>query len=275
MIEQITAHRLSLTVAIVVCGLVLRSLITRRIRRSKDILTADERQHISTVHYATVGAILITILVLWLPQIQHFMLSITAIAVALVIATKELLLCLLGAMLLRTSKAFSIGDWISVDKQFGEVIGCDFLTTTMQEIESHTYTYTGRTITLPNSLFLANSVINQNFLRRYQFHVFSITIDPNAFPMEAERLLLDRIALLTEPFMETALRYNAMLEKRTGIDIPDAQPSIEFSTNDTARIVTTISIFCPTDSIVELEKSLVKEFFEWYRENRVFPHTVG
>ena len=239
------------------------------IRRSTDILSADHRRRISTIHHASIALGLIVVVSLWLHQLQEFALSITAIAVALVVATKELLLCLLGTLLARTSNAFVIGDWIRVQGQFGEVIEKNLLSTQMQEIESRSYTYTGRTVVVPNSLFLASSVVNQNFLRRYQFHGFSITIEPDAFPIDAEDKLVARILALTAPFAETAQRYNAMLEKRTGIDIPDARPSVEFSTNEHAKIVTTITVFCPTDRINSLEKEMVREFFDWYRAGRM------
>lgn len=267
-LQTLLAHRATLTIAIVLSALLLRGLIIRRIRRTRDILTVDDHRRMSTVHVTTVLVVIITILVLWLPQIQNFILSITAIAVALVIATKELSLCLLGAVVIRSSRSFAIGDWISVNTYFGEVIERNFLTTTIQEIEKRSYTYTGRTAVIPNSQFLIHTVINQNFLRRYQFHSFSITIEPDAFPIDAEDKLLKRIETLTAHFSETAQRYNKMLEQRTGIDIPDANPLVEFSTNDIAKLVTTLTVFCPTDEITELEKAMMREFFEWYRANR-------
>ncbi len=267
-LQNLLAHRATLTIVIILGALVLRVLVIRRIRRTRTILTVSEHRAMSTVHATTVMVILITILVLWLPQIQEFILSITAIAVAIVIATKELSLCLLGAFVIRTSRAFAIGDWISMGSHFGEVIERNFMTTTIQEIERRGYTYTGRTAVLPNSLFLTNTVINQNFLRRYQFHSFEITIEPDAFPIDAEDKLQARIEAITEHFIETAQRYNKMLEQRTGIDIPDARPTVEFSTNEAAKLVTTLSVFCPTDEITALEKAMMKEFFEWYRANR-------
>lgn len=268
MLESILTHRLTFTLTVVVAGLLLRHLAIRRVRKSRVILTADDRKTISTIHYTAVGLVSMVVVLLWLPQLQHFVLSITAITLALVVATKELLLCLSGAVMIRTSRAFEIGDWISVDGRFGEVIECNLLTTSVQEIESRSFTYTGRTATLPNAIFLSATVINQNFLRRYQFHSFSITIEPDAFPIDAEQKLQLIIDALIEPFFETAYRYNEMLEKRTGIDIPDAKPTIEFTTNDKAKLVTTISIFCPTEEIVKLEKAVTKEFFGWYRLNR-------
>ena len=269
MLETIATNRLLITFCLVLVLLVIRQFLRARVKRSREILTADERRQLSSIHYTTLVLGLSLVFALWLPQIQHMLLSLTAIALALVIVTKELTLCFLGAMLRRTSNSFEIGDWISVGSQFGEVIENNLLTTLIHEIETRSYTFTGRTITIPNSAFLSQTQINQNFLRRYQFHRFSIVIDPVAFPMDAEDRLLKRIEHLSKPFSGTAERYNAMLEKRTGVDIPDANPLIEFGTNETGRIVTHITLFCPTESIAELEKALHKEFFSWYRSNRV------
>ena len=269
MIDDWTSwHRLALTVAIVGGALGVRWLAIRQIRLDSGILKSADRRAISVLHHGALAIVFATIFLIWLPQLQHFVLSITAIAVALVVATKELLLCLIGTVLVRSSRAFVIGDWIAVQDRFGEVIERNLLSTMVQEVEPRGYTYTGRTVVLPNSLFLGASVANQNFLKRYQFHSFRITIEPDAFPFDAEARLEQRIRSLTEPFAEVARRYNHMLELRTGIDIPDAEPSIEFTTNDTAKLVTTMTIFCPTERIVELEKAMVREFFDWYRTNR-------
>jgi len=266
--DWVEINRALFTLIVVAGVLGLRQLGIILIRRSTDILSPEHRRRISTIHHASIAAIFVVLVSLWLPQLHEFALSITAIAVAIVIATKELLLCLLGTLLSRSANAFVIGDWISVQSQFGEVIEKNLLSTQLQEIEPRGYTCTGRTVVVPNSLFLSSSVINQNFLRRYQFHSFSITIEPDAFPIDAEDKLEARILALTAPFAETAQRYNAMLEKRTGIDIPDARPSVEFSTNELAKIVTTITVFCPTDRINSLEKEMVREFFDWYRTGR-------
>lgn len=269
MIEDWTHwHRLVLTLAVAGTALAVRWLAIRRIRQDSGILKIADRRAISVLHHGSVVIVLATVILVWLPQLQEFMLSITAIAVALVVATKELLLCLLGTLLIRTSRAFVIGDWIAVQDRFGEVIEKNLLSTMVQEVEPRGYTYTGRTVVLPNSLFLGASVANQNFLKRYQFHAFSITIEPDAFPFDAEERLVGRIRNLTAPFADVARRYNQMLELRTGIDIPDAEPSIEFTTNDTAKIVTTMTVFCPTERIAGLEKAMVREFFDWYRTNR-------
>ena len=90
-IISVFTHRLTITFGIIVLGVLLRELVTRRIRRSKNTLDYHDRRKISNVQYISTGVVLMTVVALWLPQIQHFVLSVTAIAVALVIATKELI----------------------------------------------------------------------------------------------------------------------------------------------------------------------------------------
>jgi len=263
-------QRVFITVAIIgVCWLIRWALI-KGLRHRHAILDPEHRRTIGYIRQTTLLIIALTVAIIWFPQIQHFALSITAIAVAVVVATKELIACFSGALMLRTTGVFRIGDWIRVSTHFGEVIEENVLNTVIQEIDPGSFTATGRTVSLPNSLFLTNTVINQNFLRRYQFHNIRITVDADAFPMDAEDRLLKRIEVLSADFQQTADRYNAMLEKRTGIDIPDAAPQIEFSTTREARLRTTITVFCPTDQIVRIEKGIMREFFNWYRNNREF-----
>lgn len=269
MLENFLASQQAIiTLGVIATTLLVRAALIRWIRSRNAILRVDHRRWISMIHHTSLLIVFLTVLVVWLPQIQHFALSITAIAVALVIATKELLLCISGSVMLRATGIFGIGDWVRIGDHFGEVIEENVMTTVIQEIDPQRFHYTGRTTTVPNSIFLSTVVINQNFLRRYQFHRFAITIEPDAFPIDAEDKLYERINAVTESFAQTAKRYNAMLEKRTGIDIPDAQPSIDFSTSEIAKLVTTITVFCPTDQIPTLEKAMMREFLGWYRANR-------
>lgn len=79
-----------------------------------------------------------------MPEIETFALSITAIAVALVIATKELILCVSGALYRASSKAFQIGDWIEIGPHFGEVVDHGIGSTTLQVVSRHDCAFTGR-----------------------------------------------------------------------------------------------------------------------------------
>src|SRR5690606_4205598 len=110
---------------------------------------------------------------------KNFAFSIAAVTLALVIATKELILCFSGAMLRAGTGAFTIGDWIEVGANRGEVIDFNLFSTTLQELDRppNDYSFTGKVIVIPNSLFLSEPIKNLNFSKRYAFHRFNIAID--------------------------------------------------------------------------------------------------
>ncbi|MEZ5741670.1 MAG: mechanosensitive ion channel [Burkholderiaceae bacterium] len=251
-------HRTLLVIGFVILVVLARIVSIRLIRERNAILREPHRRLISAIRNISFSLIAATVLLAWLPEIQHFALSITAIALAIVIATKELTLCISGSIMTRGSSAFSIGDWIRSGEHFGEVIEENLLTTVLQQIDPLTYTNTGRTIIIPNSRFLTETVINQNFLKRYLFQTVTFTSTGNPWQPDWRERLMAQLHDMSGDFAETARRYNAMLEQRTGVDIPNAEPQIEFSTNQFGNLVTTITLFCPTDHLVSIEQRIIE-----------------
>ncbi len=65
----------------------------------------------------------------WNTEINEFALSLTAIAVAVVVASKEIILCFTGSIQRASSRSFRIGDWIEVGNTRGEVIEHNLMAT--------------------------------------------------------------------------------------------------------------------------------------------------
>ena len=80
---------------------------------------------------AALVAMVASLVAIWSTQVQTFALSAVALAAALVVATKELILCVSGGFLRATTRSFAVGDRIEVSGQRGEVIDLGFLTTTI------------------------------------------------------------------------------------------------------------------------------------------------
>ena len=57
------------------------------------------------------------------------------------------------------------------------------------------------------------------------------------------------------------------IENRTGVDIPSPEPSIRVATTDLARVVVTITVFCPTAQAVAVEQKITKDLFDLYFRN--------
>ncbi|SET66169.1 Small-conductance mechanosensitive channel [Nitrosomonas marina] len=249
---------------LVVVLLTLRVALVYLVKRNRAILTEAQRHWITSVKNSSWLIIFFGLLAIWWPELSEFAISIAAVTLALVIAIKELILCFSGAMLRAGTGAFTIGDWIEIGAHQGEVIDYNMLSTTLQELDKtpNSYSFTGRTIVIPNSLFLSESIRNLNFFKRYVFHRFSITIEPHLNVAAMPQWIISEIDILSADFIEIARRYNTFIEHRTGVDIAGPEPRVMISTNEYAKSVITVIVFCPTEKAVELEHHITQGVLE-------------
>ncbi len=148
-------NKLFLSAILVFFILLIRRLLLSRIRGDAMFLSEDQRMWISLTKNGAFSLVVLSMFLIWKSEISEFALSVTAIAVAVVVASKEIILCFTGSIQRASSRSFRIGDWIEVGKSSGEVIEHNLMATVIQEIDLHDgqYHFTGKTITMPNSMF--------------------------------------------------------------------------------------------------------------------------
>lgn len=218
--------------------------------------------------------IFIGLISIWLSELQFVALSIATFVVAFVIATREILQCFVGTLYQVGTRSFSVGDWIKAGSFYGEVIRSDWLGTKLLEvdIENGTYSYTGKTIYLPNSLFVTNPIQNLNFMRRYVSHSFTIVREPdnvNVFSIKDE--ILRKANEYCAAFSVVAERYNGLMARRLDVPLSGPETSVRISTNNLGKNQFMISIFCPTHEALNLEQKLTEDFMSaWYKEAEKF-----
>ncbi|HDM8200370.1 TPA: mechanosensitive ion channel family protein [Vibrio harveyi] len=267
-VDFLLSHKILFSALILLFIIVLRRLILSRIRGDDAFITEEQRSWMSRTKNGAFALTLILLFILWQSEISEFALSVTAIAVAIVVASKEIILCFTGSIQRASSRSFRIGDWIEVGKLCGEVIEHNMMATVIQEIDLHhgQYHFTGKTATLPNSMFFTYPVKNLNFMKRYVYHDFSVVVKDfvNLYPILP--LLTDKIDEHCSYFADVAHRYNAMIEKHAGVDLPGAEPHIHISSNINGEQIVHIMIFCPTDKANHLEHLIRKDFMELYEQ---------
>ncbi|CSB83339.1 small-conductance mechanosensitive channel [Vibrio cholerae] len=69
-----------------------------------------------------------------------------------------------------------------------------------------------------------------------------------------------------------ARRYNTVIERHAGVDLPSAEPHIEISSSSTGEQVVHVMIFCPTERANQLEQLIRRDFMQEYE--RVFPRST-
>ena len=267
-------NKLLLSFLVVFVILVIRRVTLSGIRGDVAFLSEDQRKWMSRTKNGSFAIIVITLFLVWKSEISEFALSVTAIAVAIVVASKEIILCFTGSIQRASSRSFRIGDWIEVGKTSGEVIEHNLMATVIQEIDLYhgQYHFTGKTITLPNSMFFTYAVKNLNFMKRYVYHSFSIIVPgfDNLFPLLPE--LTSKIEHHSENFIDVARRYNSVIEKHAGVDLPGSEPHIHISSGATGEQILHVMIFCPTELATHLEQEIRADFMNIY--HHAFPKDI-
>jgi small-conductance mechanosensitive channel len=242
-----------------------RKIVIGLVRMRTDLPPHVLRRWVVSSRNVVLFLILIGLVLIWAPQLRTFALSIAAVAVAIVVATKELILCVSGALVRASTRAFTVGDWIDVGGIRGEVVDHTLLATTLQEFQPNSFHYTGRTAVIPNSLLVTAPVRNLTVVRDYTFHTFALTFEPD-LPLDGLEAEVARIVEARYgPHRENAARANARIERRSGVDILDPETRVRPSTSDIGKHRLTITLFCPTRLAEPLEDAITWDILRYCR----------
>ncbi len=268
-IDFLLQNKLLLTALLIVLISLFKQWLVTIIRGNVAFLTDKQRKWISR---SKNGIFLLTITILfmlWQTEVSKFALSVTAIAIAFVVASKEIILCFTGSIQRASSRSFVIGDWIEVGNIYGQVIEHNLMATVIQEIDlvNGQYHFTGKTATLPNSMFFTYAVKNHNFMKRYVYHHMTITVAQfvDLYPLLPE--LTRKIESYCEDFIEVAKRYNSMIEKHAGVDLPGSEPHIHITSGATGEQHVNIMIFCPTERAIALDSKIRQDFMQAFEQH--------
>lgn len=258
--QDIGASTLLITVI-----LLARWGLLRSIRGSTETLSADRRKWISLVRNLTAVLIFIGLLLVWSVDLSKFALSIAAFAVAIVIASKEIIICLTGGLYRTMTRPFETGDWIEVGTIRGEVLQEGLMSTTLHELSpagDQTHDYTGHIITMPNGMILTHNIVNLNIRKHYVFHTFAIAIDAldKLRPEEDLAFLCDEIEAEWTAYDEEATKYWTTVRRHMALDIRKPDPHVRMHTTDLAHILFDIRLLCPREEALFIEQRITTRF---------------
>lgn len=166
--------------AALLTALLVVGLATRRALKARAALAPQAvRRWSANVRNGLLLVAMVGLLMIWAPQLRTFALSLTAVAVAVVVATKELLLCLSGSAFRTFTRAYTIGDIIEIGEYCGEVLDINLLASRLREIDrpEGSIRSLAQTTLVPHSLLFANPV---RILARegcLSDHVFSLVFE--------------------------------------------------------------------------------------------------
>lgn len=250
------------TVLLVTAIIILRTLTARFIRKN---VTSSELRGRLLINSRN-GFLLLGILglaLIWGEQIRALALSIVAIAAAVVIATKELILCMSGAILKGGARSFNLGDRIQVKDFRGDVIDQTLLATTIMEVGPGKMGHqrTGRMIVIPNSLFVSEPVINESFTDNWDFHAFTVPFKREDDWPAAQQALLESARRQCEPYLETVRKYMSKVGISRGLEVPSVDPKVSIQVPVAGEVHLIVRLPVKSGQRSHVEQAILSEVF--------------
>lgn len=261
--ELISNNKLIVTFTVFAIMFSVKHLIIKLISKKSQ---ESKRIKINLVNNIFTILVIISVFDFWSEEMQEFAFSIAAFVVAIVLATREFIQCIIGFIYILSSRPFRIGDWVQVGSNVGEVHSTDWAKLTLLEIDKDSYQYTGKTLYLPNSQLITSIITNLNFHKRYAIHYFTIVRDDSINPFEFIDELYEKAYLYCKDFEDVAIRYNHLIENRLDIKIAGPNPHIQIATSELGDTQVFFTIFCPTENAMEIEQKLTADFMRlWFK----------
>ena len=237
-------------------------------------LTAETKRRWNVnIRNALIFLFVVGLLFIWAPRLQTFAVSLFAIALAITLATKELIDCSIGAGLRAITRAYSIGDRIELGEIRGQVIDHHLFTTTLLEIGpgQTSHQYTGRVIFIPNSFLLKHTLTNETYSKDYRLHIFTIPLSTDEDWKSAETYLLEIANEECQPYLQEAKQKMKKLEGKLWLDAPSVEPRVTIQFPEPGQINLLIRIPCPTHSPSRIEQAIIRKFLSRFSFVRRHP----
>ena len=194
--EQLLQSGILASAALLAALFAIRFLAGRALKRGEGFPPLVARRWTASLRNVLILVGIVGLVMIWAPQLRTFALSLTAFAVASVIAMKELILCFSGSALRTLSRAYSVGDYIEIGGARGEVMDFNLLVTRLREFKKQegSFQHTGKEVILPHSLLFSFPVRVEGHAGGRIRHGFTMTFEPDA-NLFAQRAAIEEAAL--------------------------------------------------------------------------------
>lgn len=241
---------------------ITRTLLVRWISRNPALSMESKRRLVVNTRNSIVFVFLIGLVVIWAHELQAFAVSIVALAAALVLATKELILCWSGAALRVVGKVYAVGDRIQIAGHRGVVLDHDVFATKLLEIGpgQSAHLYTGRVTIFPNSLLFTNALVKENPGQEYGLYTLVIPLKADEDWQRAERTLLEVARAECAPFMEEAARQMKLLEQTNLLEAPSPEPRITIQLPEAGEMHLVLRFPAPDRGRSRIEQAILRRY---------------
>ncbi len=216
------------------------------------------------------AACILTICTIWASKLSGVALSLAAVAGAILIVSKEFLLCGLGYVFITFSRSFAVGDYIETGSLSGQVLDVDVFATTLMETGSM-HQFNGKRVSIPNAAFFTQSVRNHSATGQYVLDTLKLVI-PFEFDLrEVETLAIAAARTVCQCWHAEAREHIHRVENADLIFLPGAEPIAIFEPLDAKQNYLTLRFACPARRRMTAKQDILKTFWSSMRSAGLLP----
>lgn len=237
----------------------IRTLMRRAMLRRSDVETEVRQRWLTTLRNTIVVVFFLGMALIWSSQIETLAVSLVAIAAAIVLATREMILCLMGTIYRSSSRAYSVGDRIEINGLKGQVIDLNLLSTTLLESSQVRRKGTvGRVLTFPNSLLLTQPVCNETMLGHYVVHTLQVSFKREDDWETAEAALLAAANAEVQEYAKDLARHARELQRSYGLEAPALVPRLHVALDERESVNLYLQLPVPLMRRGQIEQRILR-----------------
>lgn len=247
------------TVLLVGVALLLSHLWSRYLARG-EISAQKRRLHLVWARNIIWFSVLLVIITVWASTIAGFALSLAAVAGALLIVSKELVMCVHGYLYVTLVQPFKVGDTIEFSQMRGRVIDIDMFATTLIEMDAAGQV-TGNVVEFPNGMLLTTPLRNTSPTEGFLLSHIRIPV-PGDLAHDLDRV--EQAAMAAADQVTSAWRAEAMAHFRKVsealfIDFPSGKSKVTWDFSDPEHLVLVVRVACPATQRANVGQAVFRE----------------
>ena len=228
---------------------------------SRGEISAEKRRlHLVWTRNIIWFAALLVIVAVWASTIAGFALSLAAVAGAILIVSKELIMCVHGYLYVTLVQPYKIGDVVEFNGLHGRVVDIDMFATTLVEFDKAGQR-TGKVAEFPNGLLLTHPLKNSTPTGAYELYAIRIPVPVSGSP-DLERIEAAALAAAdraTAAWRDEAMAHFRKASEENFIALPSGKTKVSWDFSDPEHLVLVIRVACPSDERSRVEQAVFRE----------------
>lgn len=236
----------------------VRFLLVRAVQQINFKGQDTKRKWLSSVKNITLILIIFMFFMMWGKELRTLAFSLAAVAVAIVIAFKEIIMCFIGGILKAATRMFEIGDRVTIAGKRGEVTEHNILTTTLLEIGpgDQSNQFTGKQIKIPNILLVTESIFVLPKGENYNLNILVVPAPMDNSIFKRQKILLNSAKMVCAPYFKIAEESITTRSHKQGVRVPDLKPRVLYEIPDPKTVHYHVRMPMPFDSLTRTENKI-------------------